>query len=280
MRSLILLLLLVSCTTQKTPPQQQQQPKPEPTVIVDDEPIVVKPGNSAREEIFEIVENSPDCSRYFWKNRGKAFMSYMRGMSLMYAKQVCGQGDDFIKKDKIREKFTIYSGSYPMNDALELYGIDGSQLNTYTFLIGLGMRESNGKYCKGRDKSRDFKKGESAEAGIFQMSYVARVFNERMPKIYKDYKEGKKSCELDVFKSDEFSCTDYDAKTYGSGEGRNFQELSKRCPAFAVEWAAILIRSQYKHFGPIIRREVEFRHQCRSMLEKVEKVAMVNCEKI
>lgn len=261
---LCLLFSLISCSTKNKPIE-----KP-PVVKID-----------LRKEISNIVEASPECTKYFWKDRGRAFRSYVDGMALMYAKQVCGQGSDFIKQDKINSTFYIkwQNKHYPHRDALEYYGISGSELNTYTFLIGLGMRESNGRYCKGRDRSQNYVEGHEAEAGIFQMAWVARLFNTEMPAIYEAYKSGKKSCELDAFKSPEVTrrCDSYDAKIFGNGEGRNWQVLTKKCPAFAVEWAALLIRSNYRHFGPIIRKEVEYRNACRVMLQKVEKVAKANC---
>ena len=275
--AILVFFAFTGCSTTKTPSQQQTPPQ-----VSEPAPRLAPVVRNLKSKIFEIVYANPSCSHYFWKNRGRAYESYMRGMALMYAKQVCGKGSDFIKQNRITSSYYLAykKRHYKHQDALEYYGIEGSELNTFTFAIGLGMRESNGKYCKGRDKSRDFKKGESAEAGIFQMSYVARVFNTEMAGIYEDYKSGRKSCELDTFKSDAIKCTAYDAKIYGSGEGRNWQALMKRCPAFAVEWAVVLLRSQYRHFGPIIRKEVEFKNSCRDMLKKVETVARANCSQL
>jgi hypothetical protein len=271
---LIALLLMVGCNDDKKP-----TPKPEP--VEDLEPIVVTPTDNLRKDIFKITDES-DCLKYHWKNRGKAFKSYMRGMGLMYAKQICGQGSDFIKQEKVTSTYRLSweNKNRPHEDALKLYGIKGSQLETYTFLIGLGMRESNGKYCKGRDKSQNFVKSDSAEAGIYQMSYVARLFNTELEPLYRKYKKGELPCELDVFKSDAIKCTAYDAKTYGSGEGADWQKLMKRCPALSVQWASILIRSRYTHFGPIKRKEVEVMPQCRDMLRKVEKVTTGRCSSL
>ena len=229
-----------------------------------------------RAGIRKIVESSTSCSDYYWKNRGKAPKSYIEGMALMYAKQVCGQGSDFIKPNKITgsNKYGTY------NDALNHYSLSGGELNTYTFLIGLGMRESSGKYCTGRDRSQNFTHSRSAEAGLFQMAYVARVFNSRMESIYEKYKSGELSCELEAFKQESIKCTSYDAKTFGTGEGATWQKLMKKCPAFSTQWAAILIRSQYKHFGPIIRKDAEFRTQCRDMLSKVGEISKSNCDQL
>lgn len=261
---LTLLLSLTGCN------DEVKEPTPVPTKVE------TKPSVDLRKEIYKIVKESPDCSNYYWKNRGRAKSAYIDGMALMYAKQVCGKGSDFIKPNKITGRNSIQAHK----DALAYYRISGNELNTYTFLIGLGMRESSGKYCSGRDRSQNFTHARSAEAGIFQTAYVARVFNKEMKPVYEAYKAGKLNCELPVFKSSDMKCTTYDAKTFGTGEGATWQKLTKKCPAFSTQWAAILIRSNYRHFGPIIRKDVEFRTQCRDMLYKVEKIAKQNCEQL
>lgn len=261
MKFLVMLtMLLFSCTTDK----------PAPT-----KPVIEQEVTNVKQEIFNVVENSPGCTEYYWKNRGKAFKSYMNGMSLMYAKQVCNNGSDFIKTKTITGRNSIQEHK----DALKYYGIEGSELNTYTFLIGLGMRESTGRYCAGRDRSASFTKSSSAEAGIFQMAYVARVFNEELKPLYLKFKNGELPCELETFKKN-VTCKPYDSKTFGTGEGADWQKLMKKCPAASAQWAAILIRSNYRHFGPIKRKEVEFRIQCKEMLKKVEQVALKDCSQL
>lgn len=223
-----------------------------------------------KSEIFKIVENS-SCSKYYWKDRGRAPMSYLKGMGLMYAKQVCG-GSDFIRQEKITGNNSIQK----MKDALEFYGIPGSELNTYTFLLGLGMRESTGRYCLGRDSTADYVKDYEAEAGLFQTAYVARLFNEELSPLYEAYKNGKHSCELETF-SEGVTCPSRSAKNWGNGPGVAWQDFTKKCPAFATDWAAILIRSNYRHFGPIKNNKVEFINECKAMFQEVEKVATDNC---
>jgi hypothetical protein len=262
----LLILLLVSCshvTVETDKPVTETGP-----VIIDEST------NDIKKTIVNIVSSHKSCSNYSWKNRGKAPLSYMNGMSLMYAKQVCNKGTGFIKTHKVSGKNTL---NRPYEDGLAYYGIAGNQLNTYTFLIGLGMRESSGKYCVGRDRSQNFTKSDNAEAGLFQMAYVARVFNKELAPLYEKYKSGELSCELNTFNQSSIKCTTYDASIFGSGEGAKWQRLMKTCPAASAQWAAILIRSQLRHFGPIKRREVEFKTQCRDMLREVEAVAKNNC---
>lgn len=228
-------------------------------------------------EIFKIVDNSPSCTKYFWKDRGRAPLAYIKGMALMYARQVCGKGTEFIKQKKVVGTYDYYGKKYAQRDGLTYYGIEGNELNTYTFLIGLGMRESSGKYCEGRDKSMSYVKHYEAEAGLFQIAYVAKTFNTEMMPIYEKYKAGKKSCELETFKEG-VKCSSYDAINHGEGAGVAWQDLTKKCPAFATEWGALMVRSMYTHFGPIKSKQVEFKNECRDMLKSVEQITKNNCE--
>jgi len=41
----------------------------------------------------------------------------------------------------------------------------------FVLLLGLGMRESSGRYCEGRDRSANNTGADTAEAGLFQMSF-------------------------------------------------------------------------------------------------------------
>jgi hypothetical protein len=55
-----------------------------------------------------------------------------------------------------------------------------------------------------------------------------------------------------------------------TGDGAEFQRLSKACPAFAAEFTAVGLRNIRKHWGPINRREVEVRSECEAMLRRVQ----------
>src|SRR5262249_46921795 len=55
----------------------------------------------------------------------------------------------------------------------------------------------------------------------------------------------------------------------GSGEGAAFQALCKSCPAFAVEAAAVGLRTIRQHWGPINRHEAEVRPEADQLLQQV-----------
>lgn len=268
MKTLLLLtltILLTNCAEIKTIPDVKEKEETKSTA-------------SLRQAIYDVVEKSTACSKRYWKNRGIAPMAYMKGMAIMYAKQVCGQGSKFIEQDKIRSTFKLSWENFSRKhtDGLEFYGLKGSALNTYTFLIGLGMRESSGRYCEGRDMSAGFAKDYSAEAGVFQSAYVDRLFNSELAPLYKKYQNGELNCELEVF-SKGVTCKDHNKVNHGNGDGVAFQKLTKQCPALNTQWAAITMRSWYTQFYPIKHKESEFRLECRDMLMKVENLALKNC---
>lgn len=248
----IFISLLVACSTINDTP-------PEPPIVVTHPPLT-----SGVKSLSDIALNSR-CSATFWKDRGRAPEAYIEGMVTMYARQVCN-GSKVVASEIISDS---------SKDVAAWYNLRPGQLTTYTILLGLGMRESSGKYCEGRDATASWTDAHSAEAGLFQAAYVSRVFNEEIPKIYSKYKNGEASCLLEVF-SEGVSCKAWDAKNWGSGEGVNYQALAKSCPAMAVEWTAVLIRSQLRHFGPLKRREAEYVKECEVMFQKVEDLVKAN----
>lgn len=154
--------------------------------------------------------------------------------------------------------------------------------HSFNLLIGLGMMESSGKFCEGRDVSQCFVRAESAEAGLFQTSFGARTRSPVLEELFNKYSADKKGCMLDAFqgnltcrirKSVNPRCPDVTSDVAGTGPGADWQRLTKSCPAFAVEYAAVVLR---KHggpsgeFNPIRKKQVEVRPECDSMLRSVQ----------
>ena len=138
----------------------------------------------------------------------------------------------------------------------------------FVLLIGLGMRESSGKYCEGRDRSASNTTAETAEAGLFQTSFNARTASPLLPTIFAAYSENPSGF-VDVFKEG-VNCSAADLENFGSGDGEEFQRLSKACPAFAAEFAALGLRHLRTHWGPINRQGAEVRPECDAMLRQVQ----------
>lgn len=152
-------------------------------------------------------------------------------------------------------------------DALAAYGLNATMLDTYTLLIGLGMRESSGKYCEGRDLSAGNVKSDEAEAGMFQASWNSSGADAELKMLFDQYSKDQSKCKLTLF-AQGVTCKSHDAVNYGTGTGLAYQKLAKSCPAFAVDYAAVLVRVLKAHFGPINRKEAQIVPECRAMLEK------------
>jgi hypothetical protein len=66
----------------------------------------------------------------------------------------------------------------------------------------------------------------------------------------------------------------------GSGEGATYQRFSKECPAFAAEYAMVMLRVLRQHYGPINRREAEITTACAGMLDQVESLVLANTSEV
>lgn len=228
-------------------------------------PVAVTPPAPAAQEVFDSlmkdVEGSA-CAKYVWPQRGRAPLGYIKGMAMGYGKAFCHQN---LPSQQIAGAAALGS---PKADALAYYNVQGSLRTTYTFLIGLGMRESSGQFCEGRDLSANNVGSDTAESGMFQFSYNSHTADPSLPTVISAYYGLNSGC-LNVF-MEGVKCSAASAKTYGTGAGLDFQKLAKQCPGFAVEYASVLIRKLRTHFGPINTKKVEIRPECDSLLAEVE----------
>jgi N-acetyl-anhydromuramyl-L-alanine amidase AmpD len=223
------------------------------------------------------IAASSDIARYPWRDRGAAPAGYIKGMALVYARvySKLKAGDaaalEMAKAktaDPSRDALTwyddIFAAAGMSNDTA---GVDTLR-HLFVLLIGLGMRESSGKYCEGRDRSATNTTAETAEAGLFQTSFNARTASFLLPTLFAQY-SANPSGFLDIFKEG-VQCLAKDLENFGSGDGREFQRLSKECPAFAAEFAAVALRNIRTHWGPINRKKAEVRPECDAMLRQIE----------
>ncbi len=147
----------------------------------------------------------------------------------------------------------------------------------FVLMLGLGMRESSGKHCEGRDMSARNTSAETAEAGLFQTSYNARKASPLMPKLFKEFMAKPTPSYINVFEEG-VRCKESNLENYGEGDGRDFQKLSKECPFFALMFAGIGLRNIRKHWGPINRRDAEIKTNADAMFKEVQK--LVDKEKL
>ena len=231
---------------------------------------------SALDQLTRVAGGS-DLARVDFNDRGRAPAGYVKGMALAYGRVYCKlkAGDaaalDMAQKntgDPARDALSWY------DDVFRRAGMDNSAdgvdtlRHVFVLLVGLGMRESSGRYCEGRDRSATNTTAETAEAGLFQTSFNARTASPLLPQIFSSY-EANASGFVGVFKEG-VRCSAADLENFGSGDGVEFQRLSKACPAFAAEFATVGLRHIRTHWGPINRKAAEVRPECDALLTQVQ----------
>jgi len=247
-------------------------------------------GAAAINQILTIASNS-SCAAYSWKSRGKAPKGYMKGMALTYARSLCRLDDNRTDRRTPASLMSRAQTGNTSKDALahfksrfDALGLSVSRSDPttlrslYTLGIGLGMRESSGKYCEGWDVSAGSNRpSNQVEAGLFQSSYNSIAASAELKKLYAEYKANKNRCMLSTFKE---GVTCRSQSILGSGEGATYQRLNKECPAFAAEYAMVMLRVLRAHYGPINRKEAEVTAACGNMLDQVESVVEANGSKV
>jgi hypothetical protein len=245
---------------------------------------IPKSPDSQYVEYIKSLAGSSTCAKYSWKNRGRAPQGFIKGVALSFARSLCRlkKGDDNSSLN-IHTILARASGS-SQKDALSHYSSQMQFLDlkiseageeplkaVYLLGFGLGMRESSGKYCTGWDTSAGSNRSSSAaEAGVFQVSYDSIGASSELIKLYREYQSSDSSrCLLSTFKEG-VSCGS--SSTLGSGGGAEFQKFVKSCPAFATEYAMVLLRILRKHFGPINRKEAEVISSCNNLLNSIQDI--------
>jgi hypothetical protein len=236
-------------------------------------------------KITELARTSA-CASTNWVNRGKAPAGYIKGVALSYARSLCR-----IQSVRVQAAAKILDSKASgitkdilthYQDLLSVVGLltnrsgESALRATYTVGIGLGMRESSGKYCVGWDTSAGANRPSSAaEAGVFQVSYDSIGASDELQKLYTEYKANPDRCQLDVFKEG-VQCKD--TPILGNGAGADFQIFIKKCPAFATEYAMTLTRILRNHFGPLNRKEAQVLLSCESLFSKVSQLVNADPE--
>src|SRR5262249_47496866 len=81
------------------------------------------------------------------------------------------------------------------------------------------LRESSGRYCEGRDRSARNICADSAEAGLFQMSWDAHTADAEILRLFGEYHASQDDGLLAIFREG-VTAHQYDLESYGSGDGR------------------------------------------------------------
>lgn len=243
-------------------------------------------------EIRDAVAES-DVADLLWEGpepRGQAPLAYIHGMALAYATVV----RKFDAGDMVAHEIAKAETGDTEHDALALYHEEFRKLgmlnyqagritlrSVFVFLLGLGMQESSGQHCCGRDQSASNVQSETCEAGLFQTSWNYHVCATDAEMLFDEYccvlerqTRSEPQCQLVAFQKG-VKCSAKDWENYGSGKGRQFQELSKICPAFAVESAAVGIRNARKHWGPIGRKEVQIKREAELLFIDIDDILVI-----
>ena len=158
--------------------------------------------------------------------------------------------------------------------------VDGPDTLRHLFalMIGLGMRESSGKFCEGQDRSApENQTAEKAEAGLFQTSFDARHASPLLPALITKFTANPSGLK-EIFREGCPPCRPRDLENFGTGPGRDFQQLSKESPGFAAEFAAVTLRNQRRHYGPINTRAAQVKPDADAMLREVQNVVETSPE--
>jgi hypothetical protein len=229
-------------------------------------------------DICDIAASS-DISTYSWRDRGKMPFGYTEGIALCFAlaQTWLDEGDPAATRmaradtnSPDTDALTWYADQF---HALGMYN-DESGIDTlrhlFALLLGLGPRESSGRYCEGRDMSASNVASDTAEAGMFQTSWNIRSCDDTIEPLLDLYWDNPNGL-LTTFQNG-VEPDSNDLGNFGSGDGAKYQFLSKYAPAFHAMVTALGMRSLRQHWGPINRREVELRAEADDMLRQVQEL--------
>lgn len=224
-------------------------------------------------------------AKFNWPGRGAAPIGYTKGMAVTFARAFC----KLRAGDPVAVEMAKAATGKAADDCLVHYkekfaslGMDNSVAGVETLrhlfvlMLGLGMRESSGQHCCGRDRSvtgfdskPDNVKAEIAEAGLFQTSWDGRSENALMAPLFEHYRDNPGTGFLDIF-HEKVSCSAQDLENHGTGTGVIYQKLAKECPAFHTEFTALAMRNTSQHWGPIIKRAALLKSEADDMFRKVQ----------
>jgi peptidoglycan hydrolase-like protein with peptidoglycan-binding domain len=233
------------------------------------------PADQAR-RIAELAANSK-IANYAWKDRGKLPLGYTAGIAQCFGLAATR----LLQGHSIATTAAQADRNLPDYDALSWYrdkfkainmdtshdGIDTLRA-LFVLLLGLGARESSGRYCEGRDMSASNVTADTAEASMYQTSWNIRSCSSAIPPLLNEYWANPNGF-LPTFQEGVKLKAD-DLGNYGSGDGAKFQFLSKYSPAFHCFVTGVGLRYLRQHWGPINRHEVEIRHEADQMLLQVQ----------
>lgn len=235
-------------------------PSPAPSPVVSKSPLT-------RTEIAALGSGSA-CSAYSWKDRGRMPKAFFAGMAVSVAQAKCSP-NPVLRQPVGGEKDVLnYYGELFKAKGIKLDTEDQRLIALYTLLVGLGARESSGRYCVGRDTTAGSQTAIEAESGLFQQSANINSVSTKMVDVQNRYKANPSLC-VPEFK---VGVTCAPQATVGTGPGAEFQVMAKDCPGFATEHAATGLRfvgGALGHWGPVRRKAAELNEDCYGLIKRV-----------
>lgn len=234
---------------------------------------------SGLQQILHAAATSSIAS-FHWPQRGRAPVGYIKGMAATFARVYCKlkAGDpaavEMAKADTgnaARDALTHYRSQFAALGLSNAAAGADTLRHVFVLLLGLGMRESSGKHCCGRDTTASNTTASTAEAGLFQMSWNSHTASPLMPQLFQRYSANPASGFPGIF-SEGVTCNPANRANFGTGTGRDFQRLSKECPAFSAEFAAVGLRHIRQHWGPINRREVKLKTEADDLFRRIQAI--------
>lgn len=216
-----------------------------------------------------------------WKDRGIMPIGYCNGIAVSWGcayrklnanhpifREMAKANTNNDEKDALSWYNSVFQAAGMRND---VSGVDTLR-HLYVMLMGLGMRESSGRHCEGRDMSASNISSDTCEAGAWQTSWNIRsCASAMMQGLFDEFALDPAAGYLDIYKQG-VSCSQSNWNNYGSGAGCKFQEMSKKQPMFSAEVTALGMRLLRKHWGPINRREVEIKPEADDLLIQVQEM--------
>lgn len=220
------------------------------------------------DEITAIALNS-ECAKQAHDVQGKPAKSYLRGSALSFARAVCNPGEE----TNIIASQAVGDAS---KDALAHYGVKPATAHerlevVYSLMLGSAARESSWKWCSGKDPGASNTTAETCEAGLYQTSWNSRSASPALPRLFQKFKADKAGCFATEYKGTT-TCSDSNMKNWGTGDGVEFQKLSKECPGFATEYHAVMLRMRRSHYGPINRKTSLIKPACTKMFKDIRQL--------
>ena len=223
------------------------------------------------------ISDRSEIAKYSWRDRGVLPKGYTAGIALCFALAATR----LMQGHPIAVTAAQADRNRPNEDALTWYrkefngicmdnsedGIDTLR-GLFVLMLGLGARESSGRYCEGRDMSAANTSADTAEASMYQTSWNIHSCSSHIPPLLQEYWANPNGF-LSTFQNGVTLQAD-DLGNYGSGDGAKFQFLSKYAPAFHAFVTGVGLRFLRQHWGPINRSEVELKSEANEMLLEVQ----------